>query len=185
MAMYATPTELAGALQKDLDTYSATQALERATERFVARARRRWDSEAATWVATIGTWTTAATPGTELKLPFRNVTAVTAVKVNGVALAVDYTLRNDVLYRSAGFGDPSAWPPDEVTVELIYGKTTVPGDVWDGVLSFAAELYEHPDPRVASEQIDDYAIRYTGTPIQLSGRDWREVADYYRGVLVA
>lgn len=179
MVQYATSSELAGALQKDLDTYSATQALERASEQFSARANTRW-------VSTAGTWTTTSTFSTNLLIPARNVTAITAVKVNGVAIAVDYTLRRNRVYRLAGFGNPYAWPPDEVTIEYTYGLTTVPKDVWDAVLSLAGDIYEHPDPGVASEQIDDYRTTfYTGIPITLSGRHWTEVADRYAGLLVA
>lgn len=180
MVQYATPTELAGALQKDLDTYSATQAIERASEQFSARANMRW-------AATAGTYTLPApTFATSVLIPARNVTAITAVKVNGVAVAVDYTLRRNRVYRLAGFGNPYAWPPDEVTVEYTYGLTTVPKDVWDAVLSLAGDIYEHPDPGVASESIDDFRVTfYAGTPVALSGRRWTEVADRYAGLLVA
>lgn len=175
---YATTSELAASLQKDLDTASATLALERASERFSRRARKRWAS-------TAGSWTTTATYATKLPIPYRNVTSVTAVLVNGVTTAVDYTLRGGVLYRDAGFGDPYAWPADEVTIEFTYGLTEVPYDVKDAVLSLAGEIYEHPDPAAVSETIDDYSVKYDGRALQLSGRDWREVADHYRGILVA
>jgi hypothetical protein len=178
MAMYATPSELASSLQKDLDTASATQALERASERFSRRARKRW-------TATAGTWKTTATYATRLAIPYRNITAITAIKVNGVAVPVDYTLRNGTVYRDLGFGDPYAWPADEVLFEFTYGLTTAPDDVKDAVLSMAGEIYEHPDGSAVSETIDDYSIKYDGRALQLSGRDWREVADHYRGILVA
>jgi hypothetical protein len=178
MQMYATPSELAGALQKDLDTYSATQAITRATERFIDRARRRWDS-------TAGSFTTSATYSTSIEIPFRNVTSVTAVRVNGVLQPVDYTLRLGRVWRDAGFGNPLASPPDEVLFEFMYGSTPVPGSVWDAVLSLSGSIYERPDPAIVSETIDDYRVQYDGNAIELSGRDWREVADYYRGLLVA
>lgn len=176
MAKYALEVELASYLQQDLDTASATQALTLATGEFTRRARRRW-------AATAETFTTTATYATALALPYRNVTAVTALKVNGVATAVDYTLRNGTVYRSLGFGDPYAWPADEVTVEFTYGLTTIPDDVKLGVLGCAAEMYENPTGMV-SETIDDYRIQYGGNPVT-PGRDWREVADYYRGLLIA
>lgn len=176
MAMYATPSQLAGFLQADLDTYSATQALETATAEFVRRARRRWDS-------TAGSWSTTATFASSLLIPYRNVTAITAVKVNGVAIAVDYTLRNGSVYRDAGFGNPYASPPDQVTVEFMYGLSVVPDDVKLAVLGCAAELYNNVSG-VSAETIDDYRVEFSGTPVT-AGRDWREVADYYRGLLVA
>lgn len=176
MAQYATASELASYLQQDLDTASADQALTLATGEFTRRARKRW-------AATAETWTTDATFATRLTLPYRDVTAITAVKVNGVAVAVDYTLRNGVVYRDAGFGNPYAWPPDVVTVEFTYGLTTVPDEVKLAVLGCAAELYENPTG-VASESVDDYTVKYNGTPVA-PGRDWRDVADYYRGLLIA
>lgn len=178
MAQYATPTELAGALQKDLDSYSANQALDRATERFARRAHARW-------AATAGTLTTPATFATSILIPTRQVTAVTAVKVNGTPIAVDYTLRMRRVYRLSGFGNPYAWPPDEVTIEYTYGYAAVTDDVKDAVLSLAASIYEHPDAAVVSESIDDYTVRFDGNAIVLSGKDWREVADHYAGLLVA
>lgn len=174
--MYATPTQLAGYLQSDLDTYSATLALETATAEFVRRARRRWDS-------TAGSWKTTATFYPSIEIPYRNVTAVTAVKVNGVAIAVDYTLRNGRVYRDAGFGNPYASPPDEITVEFTYGLSVVPDDVKLAVLGCAAELYNNVSG-VSAETIDDYRVEFSGTRVT-AGRGWREVADYYRGVLVA
>lgn len=176
MAKYALETELASYLQKDLDTASATLALALATGEFVRRARRRW-------AATADTYTTTATYATSLALPFRDVTAITALKINGVSTAVDYTLRHDTVFRELGFGDPYTWPPQEITVEFTYGETTIPDDVKLAVLGCAGELYENPTG-VVSETIDDYRIQYGATPIA-PGRDWREVADYYRGLLVA
>jgi hypothetical protein len=176
MAKYALETELASYLQKDLDTASATQALTLATGEFVRRARRRWAATAASYLTT-------ATYSTSLALPFRSVTAITALKINGVATAVDYTLRHDTVYRELGFGDPYTWPPQEITVELTYGETTIPDDVKLGVLGCGGEIYDNPTG-IASETIDDDRIQYSGTPIA-PGRDWREVADYYRGLLVA
>jgi hypothetical protein len=176
MALYATASELASCLQKDLDTASATQALTLATGEFVRRARRRW-------AATAETYATTATYATSLPLPFRNVTAITSLKVNGVATSVDYSLRNGSIYRSAGFGNPAAWPPDEILVEFTHGLTTIPDDVRLAVLGCAAEMFENPIGMV-SETIDDYRIQFAATSVT-PGRDWREVADYYRGLLVA
>lgn len=178
MVQYATPTELAGALQKDLDTYSANQALDRATERFARRARSRW-------AATAGSFITSATFATSISIPARQVTAVTAIKVNGTPIAVDYTFRLGRVYRLSGFGNPVAWPPDEITIEYTYGYTAVTDDVKDAVLTLAAAIYQHPDSAVVAETIDDYSVRFDGNAITLSGKDWREVADHYAGLLVA
>ncbi len=176
MAQYATASELASHLQKDLDTASANQALTLATGEFVRRARRRWAS-------TAGSWTTPATHATSLVLPYRDVTSIAAVRINGVVAAVDYTLRNGRVYRPTGFGDPFASPPDEITVEFMYGRPAAPDDARLAVLVLAGGLYENPGG-IVSETIDDYSVRYGGGATSPS-IDWREVADYYRGLLVA
>jgi hypothetical protein len=177
MVMYATPTELAGRLEKDLDTYTATQALTLASAEFSAAADTWFSSTSVTW--------TASSYGcTELELPYYPVTAVSAVRVNGVTVT-GWSLRNGTLYRSAGFGYRYSWPPDVIDVDLTHGYTSVPDDVKRAVLDMAAADYDNPT-KVASEQVDDYRITYyNGTPIAPSGRPWAEVAASYRGLLVA
>jgi hypothetical protein len=177
MAMYATPTELAGYLKKDVDTYSATQALTLASGEFAAAADTAF-------TATTVTWTTQGGPGTDIQIPYRPVTAVSQVRLNGVVIT-GWTLRLNALWRTAGFGTWSAFPPDLVEVDLTHGYTTVFDDVKLAVLEIAAGFYENPTG-VAAEQIDDYRVTYyTGTPIAPSGRPWREVAAGYRGIAVA
>jgi hypothetical protein len=177
MVMYATPAELAGRLQKDLDTYTATQALTLASGDFSVAAD--------TWFApTAVTWTTDVYGETLLRLPYRSVTAVSAVRVNGVVVT-GWSLRNGRLYRAAGFGSWSSLQPDVAEVDLTHGLTAPSDDVKRAVLDMAAADYDNPT-KVASEQVDDYRITYyTGTPIAPSGRSWREVAADYRGIAVA
>jgi hypothetical protein len=177
MAMYATPTELAGFLQKDLDTYSATQALTLASGDFSVAADTAF-------TATTVTWSTQGGPGTDIQIPYRPVTAVSQVRLNGVVIT-GWTLRLNALWRSTGFGTWYAFPPDLVEVDLTYGYTTVPDAVKLAVLEIAASQYQRPDMLVSSETIDDYSISYySGTPIY-PGRPWREVAADYRGIAVA
>jgi hypothetical protein len=177
MAMCATPTELAGYLQKDLDTYSATQALTLASGDFTAAADTAF-------VATNVTWSTLIGYTTAVDLPFSPVTAVSAVRVNGVAVT-GFTLRKNGLYRSAGFGSWYAFIPNLFEADLTHGYTAATDDVKLAVLEIAGGLYEHPDVTVQSESIDDYRIaRYSGTPVY-PGRPWREVAADYRGIAVA
>jgi hypothetical protein len=178
MTMYASPEELASYLQKDLDSATATLALTTGTERFAQRANTRW-------AATTGTYLTSATYATRIQLPARHITAVTAVRVNGVTQAVDYALRFGAVYRQAGFGDPTAFPPDEVEFEYLYGYSAVPDDVKLGVLQLAGESYENPVGIVVSESIDDYTVRFDGKALAGADRDWKEIADHYRGLLVA
>jgi hypothetical protein len=175
--MYASAVELAGRLEKDLDTYTATQALTLASGEFSAAADT-W------WTPTTTTWSTTVAGATEVRLPFTNVTAVSAVRVNGV-VTTGWTLVAGVLYRTAGFGTWYAYPPALLEVDLTYGYTTVPDAVKRAVLDMAAADYENPT-KAMSERIDDYQITYfTGTPIAPSGRPWREVAAGYRGIAVA
>jgi hypothetical protein len=177
MAMYATPSELASYLQQDLDTATATLALTTASAEF-SRVAETW------WAATTTTWTVEGGPGTEIEIPFRPVTAVSQVRLNG-NIITGWTLRNNALYRSAGFGTWYAFPPDELQVDLTHGYTTVPDDVKLAVLEIAAGMYEHPSAAV-SETIDDYSVRYDpNSRIAPSGRPWQDVARSYRGLLIA
>lgn len=175
MAMYATPSQLASYLQQDLDTATATQALTLASGEFSAAAE--------TWFTPVSvTWGVTVSGCVGLVLPYRPVTAVSAVRVNGAAVT-GWTLRDGVLYRSAGFGARYGWPPDYAEVDLTHGYLSAPDDVQLAVLQIAGPMYEHPSSS-ASEQIDDYVIRYNGTPIS-PGRPWQDVAAGYRGVLIA
>jgi hypothetical protein len=177
VAMYATPTELAGYLQQDLDTYSATQALTLSTAEFIREAETAFSP-------TTTTWTTVADGCTQIELPYNNVTAVSAVRINGVTIT-GWTLRVGSIYRAAGFGSRYGWPPDQGDIDLTYGYTAVPDDVKLAVLEIASGTYEHPAGWV-SETIDDYTVRYDPSKkISPAGRPWQDVAAGYRGVLIA
>jgi hypothetical protein len=178
MALYATASELASYLQKDLDTASATLVLTIASGRFAR------DAETA-FAATSVTYSVIADGCTVLELPYRPVSAVSAVRVNGVAVT-GWVLRVNTLYRTAGFGYRHAWPPDQLDVDLTYGYTTVPDDVKGAVLETAAQAYDVPVGAVVSESIDDYAVRYatTGGGIQLT-KSAADLAAGYRGPLIA
>lgn len=177
MAMYATPSHLAGYLQQDLDTYTATQALETASAEFAREADTAFAATTVTWVVPGG-------PGTDILIPYKPVTAVSQVRLNGVVIT-GWTLRNNALWRAAGFGTWYSFPPDEVQVDLTYGYTVVPDAVKLAVLEIAAALYEHPLP-VMQEAIDDYTVRFDPAQrVGPSGRPWRDVAADYRGLLIA
>lgn len=137
MAMYATPDELASFLQQDLDTATATLALELASGEFRRASQTAFTPETETYTTTGSTYTT-------LPLPFRRVTAVTAIRVNGVELPVDWTLIGSTLYRSLGFGTSAVFPPDRLEVDLTHGFTAPPDDVKRAVLESAANIYENP-----------------------------------------
>lgn len=176
MAQYATPSELASYLQQDLDAATANLVLTVASGEFARAA----DTE---FTATAVTYRTTGTRATGIILPFSPVIAVSAVRINSVAVT-GYTLIGRRLYRPAGFG--SSWttvPPDLLEVDLTHGYTTVPDNVKGAVLEMAAQAYANPE-LVTRESIDDYSIqRATGavglTPIA------EKLARRYREVLVA
>lgn len=176
MAMYATPTELAEYLQKDLDTSTAVQSLTLASEEF--------SSAADTWfTAQAATYTTTGTRASNIWLPYKPIIAVTAVRINGVVIT-GWTRINQRLFRYAGFGSWYSYVPDLLEVDLTYGYVTVPDDVKLAVLEMAAGSYENPSAAV-SESIDDYTIKYDPKMKMAAGLSWRELADRYRGTFIA
>jgi hypothetical protein len=177
MALYATASELASYLQQDLDTSTATLVLTVASGAFAREADTAF-------VATNVTYSAVVDGCASFELPYRPVTAVSQVRINGVVIT-GWTLRVNTLYRTAGFGYRYTWPPDQIDVDLTYGYTTVPDDVKGAVLETAAQAYQVPVAAVASEQIDDYAVRYVtaGGGMQLT-ESARRVAEGYRGLLI-
>jgi hypothetical protein len=171
-----TPVRLAGYLQKDLDTYSATLALDDASDAFELEADTKFSSTAATY-------TTEGYGQDVIALPRLPVIAVQSVTVDGVAVT-DYARRGANLYRILRWGGTSYYAAD-VVVAYTYGYTAVPGAVELAVLQLAAELYEHPSAGVSMEQIDDFSIRYDGNRVQGLAVDWRTVAARYRVGAVA
>jgi hypothetical protein len=178
VATYPTPSELASWLQKDLDTASATLVLAAATAEFVRIADTAW-------VATSVTWTAVGYGQLVLAPPFKPITALSAVRVNGVAIT-GTTLVKNKLYRQAGFGTCGNFPPDEVAVDLVHGITVDANDVKGAILETAAQAYDIPVGAVTSESIDDYAVRYatTGGGLQLT-KSAQALAEGYRGPLAA
>jgi hypothetical protein len=178
MALYATASELASYLQKDLDTASATLVLTIASARFAREAETAF-------AATNVTYTDTADGCTDVVLPYRPVTAVSAVRINGATIT-GWSLRNGIIYRTAGFGYRYSSIPDEIAVDLTYGYTTVPDDVKGAVLEMAAQAYEVPVGAIISESIDDWAVRYAtsagGMQLTSSAAD---LAAGYRGALIA
>ncbi len=178
MVQYATATELAGKLQKDLDTYSADQVLTLASGLF-SRMANTW------WASTAVTYTTTGTFCPSIDLPFRPISAVTAVRINGVAVT-GWTLVKRTLWRPGGFGTSCTIPPDKVEIDMTHGYAAPTDDVKAEVLDVAAQAYDIPVGAVIAESIDDYAIRYatTGGGLQLTPSA-RDLALSYRGTLVA
>ena len=180
---YATEAELASFLKQDVDTSTAALALQTASALFSIRAQ--------TWFAP--TTTTFQTPGLgyrQLYLPYRPVTAVSAVRIindaAGTIVVTDYSRIKNILYRLIGFGVPGMFPPDMVEVDLTYGYAAPGDDVKGAVLETAGAAYMGPDITTAAETIDDYTIKMapnTGgmslSPAALA------LADMYRGTFAA
>lgn len=178
MVQYATPSELASYLQQDLDASTANLVLTLASGQFSEAADTWWAPQTVTYKQ-IGTY------ATKLVLPFDPVIAVSAVRINAVAVT-GYTLIGNTLYRSAGFGTPHADPPDKLEVDLTYGYAAATDDVKAAVLDTAASAYASPDSGVVSEQIDDYAVRRRAESggVQLTSYA-RDLANSYRVPAVA
>lgn len=176
--MYCTAAELASFLKQDVDTSTATLAIQVCSELFAKRAHTRFESTSATY----------SQPGVnafQIVLPFQPLIAVSAVRIKGVAVT-DYTVIGPSVYRRLGFGNWWSFPPDLVEVDYTHGYTTVPDDVKGAVLESAGAAYMSPDVTVAQEQIDDYSIKsMPNTGGFMLSPDAQKLADYYAGALVA
>ena len=175
---YATPSELASFLKQDVDTSTATLALQVASQLFVDAAHTRWESNS----------TTYSQPGVnayEIVLPNSPVIAVSAVRIAGIAVT-DYTVIAGAVYRRLAFGNWWRFPPDLVEVDYTYGYTVIPDDVKGAVLETAGTAYTNPVAATVSEQIDDYVVKSSpnigGIMLTPSAA---ALAAYYAGVLVA
>lgn len=178
--MLATPTELAGRLQGDLDTYSATQALEQATGCIK-------DLLGQTVLEVLNH--TVKLDGGErvLWLPQRPVTAVGAVSTLdrwGTAytpvLGTDYRIRsNNTRLIWSGYG--CVWP-EEVTVTYSHGYATVdvPPAIKSACLTIASGLYGNPE-RLKSETVGGTSW----TKADLTGDEYREVLSAHQSVMMA
>ena len=181
--MYCTVPELASFMKQDLDTATATLAIQVCSELFAKRAHTRFESTSATY----------SQPGTnafQIVLPFQPLIAVSQVRITPFGstplIVTDYSVIGPSVYRRLGFGNWWRFPPDLVEVDYTHGYTTVPDDVKGAVLESAAMAYDNPDPAVTSESIDDYSIKTNPNMggVQLSPAA-KILADYYAGALVA
>jgi hypothetical protein len=179
---YATASELASYLKQDVDTSTAVLALQVTSQLFSARANTMFAPTTVTYQA-------EGRGYRQLWLPYRPVTAVSAVRVindAGTTTITDYRRIKSVLYRLAGFGTPCAYPPDLLEVDLTHGYATVPDDVKGAVLESAGAAYSTPDTTVKSESIDDYSYSSAANSggVMLSPAA-ATLADLYRGTLAA
>lgn len=181
--MYATVDDLASFLKQDVDTSTATLTIQAASQLFSVQAN--------TWFNPVTTtYQTQGLGYRQLYLPFRPVTAVSAVRIvnqfSGTLTITDYSRIKTVLYRLIGFGVPGMFPPDMVEVDLTYGYATAGDDVRGAVLETAGAAYMNPDVSTASEQIDDYTVKSVPN---LGGMSLSPaalvLANLYRGTIAA
>lgn len=160
MAAFATPTELAGFLQTDLDTYSATQALDIASK--AIRDHCDWNI-----TEEIVTGKVLDCDGSRsIWLPTLLLTAVASVVENGVTLTVltgfDWTSYGRLIRAGR-------WPNQarSVTVTYTHGYATIPDSVKGACLSAAGRVYVNPDG-IKQETIGAVSVTYN-TPLYTSG----------------
>lgn len=158
--LLATPEDLASALQRDLDTASATLALEIATAVVQAAAGQRIvrvaDAEEVAWGGS----------DQVLRLTQRPIVSVTSVTYAGSLLSQGtasgtWRRSSDGLWRDLGWTECS-WEPSEVAVVYTHGYLSTDQEIQLGrgvALSLARGLFTNPDGAVR-EQIDDYAVAY-------------------------
>lgn len=159
--MFATPTDLAALLQKDVDTASATLALEVATSVVQAAAGGQ-----RILLATDTEELVYGGVGSLLRLTQQPVVSVTSVTYDGSALTEGtasgtWRLTRGGIWRDLGWAEVYG-EPSQVTVVYTHGYA-------DGhqalqlargaALSIARSLFENPTG-VVREQIDDYAVAY-------------------------
>lgn len=138
MAAFATPTELAGFVQADLDTYTATQALDIASQ--AIRDHCGWNISQETVIGKV----LDCDGSRSLWLPTLLLTALGPVVENGVTLTVlsgyDWTEYGRVIRAGR-------WPNQarSVTVTYTHGYATVPNSVKGVCLTVAGRMYQNPD----------------------------------------
>lgn len=178
--MFATPTELAGRLQRDLDTYSATAALEQATGCIQ-------DLLGQTVLQVLNHTVTLDGGERVLWLPQRPVTAVGAISTLdkwGTAytpvLGTDYRIRSNNT-RLIWSGFCGVWP-EEVTVTYSHGyaDADVPQAIKRACLTVASGLYENPD-RLKSETVGSVSW----TAADLTDDEYKEVVSAHQSVMAA
>ena len=139
MAAFATPTELAGFLQRDLDTYSAAQALDLASQ--AIRDHCGWSITQVTGAVE----TLDGGGGRSVWLKTKLLTAVTSVTELGLSLPVttgfDWTDAGQVIRVGRWW----TYRPRSVVVTYTHGYATVPDSVKGVCLSIAGRRYQNPE----------------------------------------
>jgi hypothetical protein len=141
VAAFATPTELAGFLQQDLDTYSATQALDVASKAI---------RDHCGWEITQQTGAVITLDGNcegSLWLPSMLVTAVSSVVEDGTTLTVGTQFDWTSYGKLIRVGRAWTWKPRSVVVTYTHGYATAPDSVKGVCLAAAGRRYQNPEAR--------------------------------------
>lgn len=161
--LLATPSDLASALQQDVDTATATLWLQAATAAVQEAAGQRIvliENEQITLTGTADSW---------LRLPQQPVRAVATVLLDGSAVTLGsagsggstYRRRGSRLWRGDGW-QTYVGEPSEVTVIYSHGYDTDEQGIElarGTVIGLARTPYDNP-AAVSREQIDDYSVAY-------------------------
>lgn len=141
MAAFATPSELASFLQQDLDTSSATLALDIASK--AIRDHCGWEiTQQANTVVTLD-----GVEGSTLWLPSQLVTAVASVVENGTTLTVVSQFDWTAYGKLIRVGRCWYCKPRSVVVTFTHGYATVPDSVKGVCLAVASRRYQNPEAR--------------------------------------
>lgn len=152
-----TPADLASWLQRDIDAYLATLAIETATGLVQAACGQRLVQvvdDPHEMMGTASRW---------LELPQRPVTAVSNVQIDGQAVT-DWKRFGAKLFRVCGWGGTS-WSPAIVTLTYTHGWVVTPTPAQElqparsAVLSLARGPFVNASG-ATSEAIDDYRITW-------------------------
>jgi hypothetical protein len=158
--LLATPADLASLLQRDVDTASATLALEVSTSVVQAAAGQRivraTTTDGMVWGGSDRT----------LMLPERPVISVASVTYGGSLLTQGtasgtWRIAPDGIWRDLGWAE-CAGEPSPVLVTWTHGYQVTDQEIQLGrgaALSLARGLFNNPDGTIR-EQIDDYAVAY-------------------------
>lgn len=178
--MLATPTELAGKLQRDVDTYSATQALEQATGCIQDVLGQRVLQVLDDVVEFDGGERVLWLP----QRPVLSVGAVATLDCIGTAYApvlnVDYRIRSRKT-RLIWMGFGRVWP-EQVTVTYSHGYAAdaIPQAIRRQCLAIAANLYNNPT-RLKSQTVGGVSW----TAADLTEYETADVLTAYQSVMAA
>jgi hypothetical protein len=154
VAAFATPTELAGFLQQDLDTYSATQALDIASQ--AIRDHCGWSiTQESGAVETLD-----GSGGQSVWLKTKLLTAVTSVTELGISLVAttgfDWTDAGQLIR----IGRCWTYRPRSVVVTYTHGFATVPDSVKGVCLAVAGRRFQNPEG-LRSQTVGGVSESYT------------------------